>query len=50
MHNLIGRTVWSGEMKKQISIPSAAFARGIYLIQIVDKQTGTMATYKMSLK
>lgn len=50
MYNLLGRQVWTGKMTEDITIPCSSFARGIYLIRITNDQTGTMMTYKVSLK
>jgi len=50
MYNVIGQQVWSGEVTDQTNIEVASFARGNYLIQVINGNTGERHTEKVALK
>lgn len=49
MYNVIGQQVWSGQVTTQTTINVAAFARGNYLIQMFNENTGERNTEKITL-
>jgi hypothetical protein len=49
LFNTLGQKIWSGNMKGKTEIPSAAFARGNYLLQVSDAVSGALTTRKVVL-
>lgn len=50
MYNALGQQVWNGTVKHNAEISVGGFARGNYLIQVVDGGSGARTTYKVVLK
>jgi hypothetical protein len=50
MYNVIGQQVWSGQVKDQINIQVGSLARGNYLIQVLNENTGERNTQKVVLR
>lgn len=50
LYNNTGVKVWAGKVAKEQVIPTAAFARGIYLLQITDSRNGSRAVRKLILQ
>src|SRR5690606_36203351 len=50
MFNILGQEVWSGQMNQSITIPTAAFARGQYMLRLIDESNGASTTQKLILE
>jgi hypothetical protein len=50
MYNIIGQQVWTGQVKDQTNIEVGSFARGNYLIQVLNENTGERSAEKVVLK
>lgn len=50
MYNAVGQQVWSGVIKGNTEIRTGGFARGNYLIQVVDQNNGARTTQKIVLQ
>lgn len=50
MYNAVGQQVWSGAVSASTQINVAAFARGNYMIQVLDEKTGERSTEKIVLR
>ncbi len=50
MYNAVGQKVWSGAINNGAEIRVGGFARGNYLIQVVDGVKGTRTTHKVVLR
>lgn len=50
MYNTIGQRVWDGNLSGSTEIRTAGFARGNYLIQVVDEGNGARTTQKITLQ
>lgn len=49
MYNAVGQQVWRGEIKGNTEIGVAGFARGNYMIQVVNETNGARTTRKVVL-
>lgn len=50
MYNAVGQQVWSGEITGNTEIGVAGFARGNYMIQVVNENNGARTTQKIVLQ
>jgi hypothetical protein len=50
MYNAVGQQVWKGTLLAQTQIETSAFARGTYMIQVINEQTGERNTEKVILR
>lgn len=50
LYNAIGQQVWSGLLGSQTEIAVGGFARGTYLLQVIDEASGARSTEKVVLK
>lgn len=50
LYNVVGQLMWSGDLKKELDIPVAGFARGNYLLQVVNTNSGAKSTHKVALQ
>lgn len=50
LYNVVGQRMWSGDLQKETDIPVAGFARGNYLLQVVNTNTGAKSTHKVALQ
>jgi len=50
MYNAVGQRVWDGTLSGSTDIQTAGFARGNYLIQVLDESTGARMTQKIALQ
>ena len=50
MYGILGNRTWEGTLQEKLSIPTSGMARGQYVIQVIDEQTGVRSNYKVVLK
>jgi hypothetical protein len=50
LYSAVGQRVWSGEVRKQVTIPVATYARGIYYLKVTDNQKGAQAVKPVTLQ
>jgi hypothetical protein len=50
LYSAVGQRIWSGEIQKQVIIPVAAYARGMYYLKISDGQKGAKAVRPITLQ
>jgi len=50
MYNALGQRVWAGDVKDNAEIAAGSFARGTYMIHLVDGNSGAKSTHKVVLK
>ncbi len=50
LYNVVGQRMWSGDLQKETDIPVAGFARGNYLLQVINTNTGAKSTHKVALQ
>ncbi|WP_118972135.1 reprolysin-like metallopeptidase [Taibaiella koreensis] len=50
MYNAVGQRVWDGTIQGRTEINTGGFARGNYLIQVLDEHTGARTTHKVALQ
>jgi hypothetical protein len=50
LFNTLGQKVWEGKMMKKITIPVAAYAHGLYYLQINDQQKGSKTVKRITLQ
>lgn len=47
--NITGKVVWQGEMNDELSVNTASYARGNYIVQLSDAMTQNTTSHKISL-
>lgn len=50
MYNAVGQRVWSGDLNGKTEIATGQFARGNYMIQVMDVASGVRTTHKVILR
>ncbi len=50
LYSAVGQKIWSGKVQKQVTIPVAAYARGIYYLKVKDEQKGVKAVKPVTLQ
>ena len=50
LYNVVGQRMWSGDLKNDLDIPVNGFARGNYLLQVINNNTGAKSTHKVALQ
>lgn len=50
MYNAVGQKVWAGNLRGNITIPVATYARGAYYLHIVNEKNGAGAIKKVILR
>jgi hypothetical protein len=50
LFSTLGQKIWEGKMHKKLTIPVAAYARGIYYLRLQDEQKGSKAVKRISLQ
>jgi hypothetical protein len=50
MYNAVGQRVWSDDLNGKTEIATGQFARGNYMIQILDANSGARTTHKVVLR
>lgn len=50
LYNMMGQTLWQGSMDKELEIPTSKFARGNYVIQLIDPATQNVSNKKVALQ
>ena len=50
LYNVVGQRVWNGDLKNELNIPVGGFARGNYLLQVINNSTGAKSTHKVALQ
>ena len=50
LYNAVGQKVWSGKVQQQLTIPVAAYARGMYFLKVSDEQKGAQAVRPVTLQ
>ncbi len=50
LYNVVGQRMWSGDLKQELDIPVGSFARGNYLLQVINNITGAKTTHKVALQ
>lgn len=50
MYNVVGQRVWQGEFKGNLDIATGSFARGNYMIQVIESNSGAKSSHKVVLQ
>lgn len=50
LYNALGQKLWSGVVRKNATMPVAAYARGLYYLRVYDKQNGSKTVKRITLQ